>query len=265
MKDGYAQPVLIGSKATIEKGAAAAKLDISSFEIVDIGSIEESVKKGVEMVKAGRLQFLLKGSIGTKELADILLKPETGFAVPGRSISHIGILHTPRYHKLMFVTDGAVNARLDAGTIINIARNAAAVARLLGIESPRAALLAAVEAIYPAVPVTMMEAAVARMSDRGQIKDVLIDGPLSFDVATDIEVARSKGITKSEVAGETDIFVGPSMETANGVYKAMVLYAGARAAGMIYGGAVPVMTTFVVDPVEHVINSIILGAYILSE
>jgi phosphate acetyltransferase len=264
-EDGYAQPFLIGSESVIEKGAADAGLDISRFDIIDTDSIEASVKKGIEMVKAGELQFLLKGSIGTKELVDILLKPETGFIIPGHAVSHVGILHTPRYHKLMFVTDAAVNAQSDAGTMINIARNASAVARLLGIETPRAALLAAVEAIYPAVPVTMMEAAIAKMSDRGQIKDVLIDGPLSFDVATDAEVARSKGMTKSEVAGEADIFVGPSMETANGVYKAMVLYAGAEAAGMIFGGLVPIVSTFVVDPVKHVVNSIILGAYITAQ
>lgn len=261
-KDGYVKPYLIGPKSDIERQTSSGNMDISDFELINIDSLEAATVKAVEMVKSGEIHFLLKGSIGTKELIDILMKPETGFAVKGRLLSHIGILHTPKYHKLMFVTDGAVNAAPNASDKIKIIQNAASMASQLGVETPKAALLAAVEAIYPAIPVTMEEAAIAKMSDRGQIKDVLIDGPLSFDVAIDTDVAHSKGITNSGVAGDTDIFFGPTMETANGVYKAMVMYAKAEAAGIIYGGTVLMMTTFAADPVKNVINSIILGAYV---
>jgi phosphotransacetylase len=144
-------------------------------------------------------------------------------------------------------------------------QNAARLVGLLGVKQPKAALLAAVEAIYPAIPVTMEEAAIAKMSDRGQIKGCFIDGPLSFDVAISTEVAHSKGIVDSRVAGDTDIFVGPSMETAHGMYKAMVLYAGVEMAGVIFGGVVPVATSFIVDPIESIINSIVLGAYVSLE
>jgi phosphate acetyltransferase len=261
--EGYVKPSLIGPGGDIETAAAAARLDIKAFEIIDAVSMQEAVRKGIEMARAGRLQLLLKGSIGTKELVDVLKDPDSGFPVGGHQISHIGIVHTPRYHKLMFITDGAVNPAPSAAEKIEITRNAAAVAALLGARSPKAAFLAAVEAIYPAIPVTMEAAAIAKMSDRGQIKGVDIDGPLSFDVAISAEVAHSKGITDSRVAGDTDIFVAPTMETANGLYKAMVMYAKAGGAGIIYGGSVPLMTTFAVDPVQNLVNTLILGAYIV--
>ena len=107
-----------------------------------------------------------------------------------------------------------------------------------------------------------MEAAIAKMSDRGQIKDVAIDGPLSFDVAISAEVAHSKGIINSPVAGETDIFVGPSTATANGVYKAMVMYAKAQSAGIIFGGRVPVAAPLAVDSIENIVNSIVLSVFV---
>lgn len=261
---GYAAPVMFGPKVEIENTAGIKNIDISRLEIVDVGSQDEAAQKAFEAVAAGQLQFLLKGHISTRELVEILLNPDTDFARKGAVLSHIGLMETPSYPKLMFVTDAAVNAVSDANVKIAVTRNAAALAQRLGVEMPKAALLAAVEAIYPAVPVTMEEAAIAKMSDRGQIKDVLIDGPLSLDVAISAEVAHSKGITTSKVAGDTDIFVGPSMETANGVYKAMVMYAGAEAAGIIYGGPVPIASVFMADPVKNVINSIILGAYLTA-
>nr|MBN2277322.1 phosphate butyryltransferase [candidate division Zixibacteria bacterium] len=253
---------LISPREAIEDCIVREGCDLCGMEIVNVDSLEEAVRTGVKMARAGELDFLLKGSVGTRELIDVLLLSDTGFVSGGGILSHVGIMETERYHKLIFITDAAVNNEPDASTKIAITRNAATVARKLGVESPRAALLAAVEAIYPAVPVTMEEAAIAKMSDRGQIKDVIIDGPLSFDVAINAEVARSKGITNSAVTGETDIFVGPSMETANGLYKAMVIYVRARAAGLIWGGIAPLVTTFAADPIENVSNSIRLGIYL---
>ncbi len=263
-KDGFAVPTMLGPESEIKKIIAGADLDIDDYEYIDTNDLATAVKTGVEMVKEGKLDFLLKGSIGTRELVDILIKPETGFAGKKDIISHVGVLRTDKYPKFMFVTDCAVNAVSDAGVKIAVTQNAAGLARMMGNESPKAALLAAVEAIYPQIPVTMEEAAIAKMSDRGQIKGSDIDGPLSFDVAINTEVAHSKGITNSKVAGDTDLFVCPSVETANGLYKAMVLYVKAESAGIILGGAAPVVTTFVCDSAESVLNSITLGAYVVK-
>ncbi|MEW5923453.1 MAG: phosphate acyltransferase [Candidatus Zixiibacteriota bacterium] len=260
--DGYIKPVVFGPKIELEKAAALKNINISGLEIIDSTTMSGAIVKAVEAVKKGKLQFLLKGSVGARDFIDNLLLPETGFVKKGHVIAHVGVIKTPRYHKLMFVTDASVNIASDADIKIAITRHASTLAKKLGVETPKAALLAAVEAIYPSMPVTMEEAAIAKMSDRGQIKDVIIDGPLSFDVAIDAEVAKSKGITNSRVAGDTDIFVGPSIETANGMYKAMVLYADVEAAGVIMGGPVPIASGFSVDPMKNIVNSIILCAYI---
>jgi len=260
MEDGYLKTCLIGPRRDIEGGASQAGYDLCEFKIIDVDDLKAAVKTAADMVKSGELHFLLKGNIETRELVDILLRPEIGFMIGGQLLSHVGVMQTARYHKLIFMTDAAVNIAPDANDKIKIIMNAAAVARMLGNETPKAALLAAVETVNPAMPVTMEEAAIAKMSDRGQIKDVLIDGPLSFDVAINAEVARSKGITNSKVAGDPDIFVCPDLETANALYKAMVLYVKAETAGIIYGGIAPVSFAFAVDSVKNVSNSLILGA-----
>jgi phosphotransacetylase len=260
--EGYVTPVLIGHKVEIESTAKAADQDVSKYTIMEAENLQAAVNKAVAMAKSGEIDFLLKGCVDTTELVNALLGKESEFLSKGKTLSHIGIMQTPKYHKLMFVTDSAVNASPNPADTIGIVQNASALARLMGIERPRAALLAAVEAIYPAIPVTMEEAAIAKMSDRGQIKGCFIDGPLSFDVAINTEVAHSKGITDSKVAGDTDIFACPSMETADGVYKAMVMYAKAEAAGIIYGGMVPVASTYALDPIANIFNSIILAAYV---
>ena len=259
---GIVQPVLYGPESEIKKSADEKNLDISRFEIIDISSPQDAIQKALEAANNKEVQFLLKGGMATRDLVEILLQPESKFVEKGKILSHIGLVDSPKYYKLMFITDAAINAQSDANVKIGITRNAAELARKLGVEAPKAALLAAVEAIYPAVPVTMEEAAIAKMSDRGQIKDVIIDGPLSLDVAINADIARSKGITNSRVAGDTDIFVGPSMETANGIYKSMVMYAGSDAAGIIYGGPVPIASTFMAEPVANTVNSIILGVYL---
>lgn len=260
--DGYIKPIVFGPKTEIELAASQKNVDISGLEISNCTTMSGATVKAVEAANNKKVQFLLKGSVGAREFIDNLLLPETGFVRKGHLLAHVSVIRTPRYHKLMFLTDASVNIATDADIKIAITRHASSLAKKLGVEMPKAALLAAVEAIYPAMPVTMEEAAIAKMSDRGQIKDVIIDGPLSFDVAINAEVAHSKGITNSRVAGETDIFVGPSIETANGMYKAMVLYADVEAAGVIMGGPVPIASGFSVDPVKNITNSIILGAYL---
>lgn len=260
--EGFVNLVLIGHKIEIESTAQAAGQDVSKYPIVEVENLQSAINTAVKMALAGDVDFLLKGCVDTTELVDVLVKKNSGFLPKGKTLSHIGLMQTEKYHKLMFITDSAVNASPKPAITIGIVQNASMLAGAMGVEQPKAALLAAVEAIYPAIPVTMEEAAIAKMSDRGQIKGCYIDGPLSFDVAINTEVAHSKGITDSKVAGDTDIFVCPSMETADGVYKAMVMYAKAEAAGIIFGGAVPVASTYAIDPIANIFNSIALGAYV---
>ena len=266
---GLVKAVLFGPTDIIRQLVAETDVDsfgsdsgTVGFTVNDADSPEKAAREAMKLAADGELDFLLKGDIVTRDFINMMYDDETGFMSGKDLVTHIGMMQTDRYHKLMFITDSAVNCDPDAGKKIQIIQNAASVVKSLGVETPKVALLAAVEAIYPAVPVTMEEAAIAKMSDRGQIKGVVVDGPLSFDVAISEEVAHSKGITNSPVAGDTDIFVPPNMETANGVYKAMVMYAGVNAAAVIYGARVPIATASMVDSSRNILNSITLGAFL---
>jgi len=254
------RPILIGPEPLITKAIAEAGADPETLEIVAATDATEAVKKAVPLALEKTPAFLLKGNMPTRDFVEVLLDGENGFRSGRAILSHVGLVQSDHYHKLMFITDGAVNPEPDATRKIEIIRNAASLAGKLGIDRPKAALLAAVEAIYPAMPVTMEAAAIAKMSDRGQIKEAVIDGPLSFDVAISEEVARSKGVTGSDVAGDTDIFVGPTFDTANGIYKALVQYGGAAGAGAIVGGKVAAVLAAAVDGPENIYNSLLLGA-----
>lgn len=249
------EPYLIGPKAEIQKLT-------TKYDIIEADGVEKTCRIAFEKAASHEFDLLLKCNIGTRDFIDQLLSNKNEFISRKTTLSHIGVIQSDRYHKLMFVTDGGVTPEPDAAQLINIIQDAAQICRKLGNELPKAGLLAAVEAIYPAIPVTMLEAAIAKMSDRGQIKNVLIDGPLSFDVAISTEVAKSKGITDSKVAGDTDIFALPNMETANGLYKAMAMYANAKTGSIIYGAPFPIASPSAVDSEENIFNSIILGAYL---
>ncbi|MCP4703835.1 MAG: hypothetical protein GY865_04420 [candidate division Zixibacteria bacterium] len=249
---GFIVPTLIGPKNETEKLS-------TDFEIIDAPDPKQACQIAIEKASNGEFDFLLKCNIKTRDFVDLLYADQSGFVSRKTVLTHIGVLHTERYHKLMFVTDGGVIPEPNAAQMINVVQNATKVCNKLGNELPKAGLMAAVEAIYPAIQTTMLEAAIAKMSDRGQIKNVLIDGPLSFDVAIKTEVAKSKGITNSKVAGDTDIFAMSNMETANGTYKAMVMYAKAEAASVLYGAPVPIASSSAVDTSDNIFNSILLG------
>lgn len=257
MRMGLLTAVLFGTEKIIRQTAQDADIDLSSCEIKDT---QTPLQEAVAQARQKNLDILFNGGMTVRDVARFIVKKEAQFVSDGKSLSHLALLAHPRYHKMLFLTDAAVVPQPDASQKIALIENAAAVARACGIAQPKIALLAAVEAIYPAVPVTMEEAAIAKMGDRGQIKNVLIDGPLSFDCAISAEVASQKGIKTSPVAGDPDIFVTPTIETANGIYKAMVLYAGAQGAGLIFGGAAPIACGFDVDSDESIINSLALAA-----
>jgi len=254
----YIDPILIGPKEQIDKAFSETDSVPGKFEIIHASNLEQSLTAAINT----KPDCLMKGDIPTRKFAETLSDPIYDFSMKGRLMTHIGVVKVKGYKRLMFITDGAVHASPNAAKKIRIVQNAAVLANRLGIEKPKAAMLAAVEAIYPAVPVTMEEAAIAKMSERGQIKGVEIDGPLSFDCAIDKKVAKAKGLANSTVAGQADIFAMPSIETANGTYKAMVMYAGAEGGCLLYGGMIPIAGPYSVDNEKNVFNAILLAAYL---
>jgi phosphate acetyltransferase/phosphate butyryltransferase len=183
----------------------------------------------------------MKGSLHTDELLHAVLKRDTGIRTE-RRLSHCFLIAVPTYVRPFILTDAAINIAPDLITKRDICQNAIDIAKAMGVEEPRLAILAAVESVNPAMPATLDAAALCKMADRGQITGGLIDGPLAFDNAISPAAAAAKGIV-SDVAGDADILLAPDLEAANMIAKQLIYLAGADAAGIVLGARVPIILT----------------------
>ncbi|MFH2115144.1 MAG: bifunctional enoyl-CoA hydratase/phosphate acetyltransferase [Spirochaetota bacterium] len=262
-RHGLAQPILIGDVQLIRKMAAtigaAMGVDVSGFQLIDEKDFAASAARAVALVRAGEADMLMKGVLDTSILLKAVLNKETGLNA-GRLTSHVGVMEVPTYHKLLIVTDGAINIAPDLAGKLDIITNAVQVAKALGIELPKVALLAAVEKVNPdKMPCTADAAILTQMNRRGQIKGCLVDGPLALDNAISAESARIKKIV-SEVAGDADILVSPDIEAGNILYKCLLDLGNAKGAGIVVGAAKPVVLTSRSDSAETKLASIALAA-----
>ncbi len=238
---GLIAPILVGPKAKILKAAEAAKIDISAFRLVDAPHSEASAATAVALVKNGEAALLMKGSLHTDELLHAVLAPDSGLHT-GRRLSHVYLMDAPSYLRPLLLTDAAVNIAPDLEQKRDIVQNAIDLALVMGIETPRVAVLSAVETVSPKLRSTLDAAALCKMADRGQITGGLVDGPLAFDNAVSPAAAAAKGIV-SEVAGRADILVAPDLEAGNMLAKQLIFLAGADAAGVVLGARVPIILT----------------------
>jgi phosphotransacetylase len=252
-KLGLITPILVGPKAKIQETAKAAGVDLAGLEIVDAEHSHASAAKSVELVRAGKAELLMKGSLHTDEIMAAVVARETGLRT-GRRISHVFVMDVPTYHKVLVVTDAAINIAPDLETKVDICQNAIDLAISLGLERPKVAILAAVETVTTKMPATIDAAALCKMAERGQIKGGLLDGPLAFDNAISREAAKTKGID-SEVAGDPDILVAPDLEAGNILAKLLSFLANADSAGLVLGARVPVILTSRADSVRSRIAS----------
>ncbi|HWR12876.1 MAG TPA: bifunctional enoyl-CoA hydratase/phosphate acetyltransferase [Rectinemataceae bacterium] len=260
---GIAEPILVGDPEAIAAAAAEARggkgVDISAFEIVPVKDLYASAAKAVELVRTGRAGFLMKGIIDTAPLLKAVLNKETGINA-GHLASHVAVMEVPTYHKLLVITDAAINIAPDLPGFVDIINSAVTVSRALGTELPKVAILAAVEKVNAEkMPCTVTAAILTQMNRRGQIKNCLVDGPLALDNAISAESARIKKIV-SEVAGDADILVVPDIEAGNILYKCLLDLAQAKGAGIIMGAAKPVVLTSRADTAETKLASIALAA-----
>ncbi len=249
---GLIVPILVGPAARIEETARAAELDLGSFEIVDVPHGQAAGAKAVELVREGRAEILMKGSLHTDELMSAVVARD-GLRT-GRRISHVFVMDVPTYHKVLIVTDAAINIAPTLEDKADICQNAIDLAISLGLENPKVAILAAVETVTSKMPATIDAAALCKMSERGQIKGGLLDGPLAFDNAISKEAAVTKGIA-SEVAGDPDILLAPDLEAGNILAKQLSFLANADSAGLVLGARVPVILTSRADSVRSRIAS----------
>jgi phosphotransacetylase len=234
-------PILVGPTDRIITVAEENDIDISPYEIVHTRHSHESATKAVEMCRSGTAEVLMKGSLHTDEIMRAVIKRDTGLRTELR-LSHVFIMDVPTYPKPLFVTDAAINIYPDLEAKVHIVKNAIELAHSLEIEEPKIAVLSAVETINPKIPSTLEAAALCKMADRGQITGAIIDGPLAFDNAISKEAAMIKGI-RSQVAGETDIFIVPDLEAGNMLAKQLQYLVNADAAGIVLGARVPFVLT----------------------
>ena len=257
LKEKIATPVLFGDKKAIEEAAAKAKVDLKGWDITDIKDMAEASRAAVAAVKSGKADFLMKGLVATSTFLKAVLDKEAGLRT-GRLLSHVAVMEMPGYHKIFFLTDGGMCVKPDLAAKIDIINNAVDVAHKMGIETPKVAVLAAVEVVNPEMPETADAAELSKMAERGQIKGCVVDGPLALDLAVSAEAAAHKKIT-SPVAGDADIMVTPEIACGNVFAKALIYLGGAKAAGLIAGAAKPVVMLSRSDSKEQKLNSIALG------
>jgi phosphate acetyltransferase len=239
---GIIGPVLVGPETKIRNTASQHGLDISEFEIIDTPHSEAAAAKAVELIHAAKGEMLMKGSLHTDELMRSVTAKATGLRTD-RRVSHVFVMDVPAYADTVFVTDAAINIFPDLDDKRDIIQNAIDLFTQAGFGTlPRVAILSAVETVTSKIPSTIEAAALCKMADRGQITGGLLDGPLAFDNAIDVEAARIKGI-KSEVAGRAQILVVPDLEAGNMLAKNLAYFAKADGAGIVLGARVPIVLT----------------------
>jgi phosphate acetyltransferase len=238
---GLIAPTLVGPRARIEALAGELGVDISTFGLVDTPHSEASAAAAVTLVREGRAEALMKGSLHTDELMGAVVRRDTGLRT-ARRISHCFIMDVPGYADALLITDAAINIAPSLKDKVDIVQNAIDLARTLGVPEVRVAILSAMETVNPDVPSTLEAAALCKMADRGQITGGILDGPLALDNAISPEAAKIKKI-QSPVAGRANILVVPDLEAGNMLAKSLSFLAGADAAGIVLGARVPIILT----------------------
>ena len=244
---GLIRPILVGPKARIAAVASQRKLDIAGCEVVDAPHSHGAAAKAVELVRAGRAEALMKGSLHTDELMAEVVKRETGLRT-ARRISHCFVMDVPSYESAIIISDAAVNIAPTLEDKVDIVQNAIDLARALRFPEARVAILSAMETVNPKVASTIEAAALCKMADRGQITGGILDGPLALDNAINLEAAGIKKIV-SPVAGRANVLIVPDLEAGNMLAKSLSFLAKADSAGLVLGAKVPIILTSRADSV----------------
>jgi phosphate acetyltransferase len=244
---GLISPILVAPPERIRDVAARADLDISGFPLKESEHSHDSAAKAVELVREGKAEALMKGSLHTDELMGAVVSRDSGIRT-ARRISHCFVMDVPGHKDPLIITDAAVNILPDLEAKVDIVQNAIDLGHALRFEEVRVAILSAMETVNPKVPSTIEAAALCKMADRGQITGGVLDGPLALDNAISQDAAAIKHIV-SPVAGRANVLVVPDLEAGNMLAKSLSFLAGADAAGIVLGARVPIILTSRADAV----------------
>lgn len=257
VESGIIIPILVGNKEEIEKICEEINLDYKDIEIInELGGVN-ACRIATELVSSKKADILMKGLIDTSIILKAVLDSEIGLRTD-KIISHVAVFEIPTYHKILMVTDAAMNISPDLMQKKEIIENAVDLIHCFDVEMPKVAVLAAKEKISPKMEATVHAGELKKMNEDGRIKDCIVDGPFALDNAVSKESARIKGI-KSEVAGDADILLVPDINSGNILYKALTFLANAKSAGLIIGTSAPIVLTSRADNDESKLNSIALA------
>jgi len=246
-KLGLIRPLLVGPKAKIDAAARKAKLDLAGFQMIDAPHSHGAAATAVELVRSGKAEALMKGSLHTDELMAAVVKRDTGLRT-ARRVSHCFVMDVPSYETALIISDAAVNIAPTLKDKIDIVQNAIDLAHALRFPEVRVAILSAMETVNPDVPSTVEAAALCKMADRGQITGGILDGPLALDNAINLAAASIKKIV-SPVAGRANVLIVPDLEAGNMLAKSLSFLAKADSAGIVLGAKVPIILTSRADSV----------------
>ncbi len=256
---GIVEATLVGDRDTILKVCQEQKVDASQFEIVQESVDTKAVATAISLINEGRGDILMKGLVTTDRYMRGILNKDKGLLPPKAVLSHVTVMQIPTYHKLLVVGDVAIIPAPDFNQKVAITNYLITIAKTLGIETPKVALLAATEQVSTGMPACVEAAVLSKMGDRGQIQGALLEGPLALDVAVNAEAAKIKKLT-SQVAGDADCLLFPNIESGNVFFKTCTKFAKAELGAMVMGAKVPCILTSRGDSVKSKMYSIALAA-----
>ena len=259
---GLIIPILVGKEEDIRAEAERIGWDLQGVEIVATPTNKAAATAAVDLVRQGRASVLMKGYLHTDEMLRAVLAHDTGLRTD-RLLSHVFVLEVPTYHKLLLITDAAINITPGIAEKAAIAQNAVDLAQKLGVEQVKVAALSSIETINPNIPSTVHAACLSKMAERGQIRGAIVDGPLAFDNAISATAAREKGIV-SPVSGDADVVVAPDLDSGNILSKNLEYLAQARMAGIVMGASAPVVLTSRSDPPRARVYSLALASLLCA-
>lgn len=258
---GLAEFTLFGDVERIETLLAEGKFDLGFPEIIHEPSQRRAAERAVEMARNGLADIIMNARAQPRHLVRVADDPISGLRNGECVMSDVAVFEIPNFDRLIFVTDILVCTAPDLQAKACLVQNAINVARALGVERPRVAILSATEAVNPKIPVSIDAANLSKMAQRGQIVGGIVDGPLALDNAISEMAASIKGI-ESDVAGRADILVAPDIEAGNLLAKAITYFAGGQMASVIVGGRCPIVMPSRSDPPDAKLASLALGVYL---
>jgi len=262
-QQGIASFILVGNQPLIRELSSAEGINITGMIVVHEPDARKAARRVIELVNLGHVDFAMKGRVETSEFLKAALDREHGLR-KGELLTHVGVMEIPGFDRLLFISDAGVVVAPTMEQKIAIVQNAINMARTLGVEEPKVAILAATEMVNTKIPTTMDAANLSKMAERGQIRGGVVDGPLALDNAISEEATEVKDI-KSPVAGRADVLIAPDIEAGNALVKAITYFAKGKMAGIVVGAKAPLVVVSRADPHESKLVSMALGVLLSSQ